>query len=69
MRHSSLVRSLCRTLQLSCKEAGIAVPIFTWERWQPRCKLHELLHPDERTREVVVVDVAVVNVAFANCVG
>jgi hypothetical protein len=67
VRHSSLVRSLRRTLQSSCKEAGIVVPI-TWERWQSRCKLHKLLHPDVRTREVGAVDV-VVAVAVANCIG
>ncbi len=67
VRRSSLVRSLRRTLQLSCKEAGIVVPI-TWERWQSRCKLHKLLHPDARTREAGAIDV-VVNVAVADCVG
>jgi hypothetical protein len=67
VRRSSLLRSLCRTLQSSCKEAGIVVPI-TWERWQLRCKLHEVLHPDARTGEAGVVD-AVVDVAVANCVG
>ncbi len=67
VRRSSLVRSLCRTLQSSCKEAGIVVPI-TWERWQSRCKLHELLHPNARTREDGVVDV-VVDIAIANCIG
>jgi hypothetical protein len=67
VRRSSLVRSLRRTLQPLCKEAGIVVPI-TWERWQSRCKLHELLHPDAWTREAGVVDV-VVDVAVANCNG
>jgi hypothetical protein len=61
------MRSLRRTLQSSCKEAGIVVPI-TWERWQSHCKLHELLHPDARTREAGVVDV-VLDVAIADCVG
>ncbi len=68
VRRSFLVRSLCRTLKSSCKEVGIVVPIYTWERWQSRCKLHELLHPDARTREAGVVDV-VVDVAVADCVG
>ncbi len=68
VRRSSLVRSLCRTLQLSCKEAGIVAPIYTWERWQSCCKLHELLHQDARTREAGVVNV-VVDIAVANCVG
>jgi hypothetical protein len=68
VRHSSLVRSLRWTLQSSCKEAGIVVPIYTWERWQSRCKLHKLLHPDARTREARVV-IIVVDVAVANCIG
>jgi hypothetical protein len=67
VRRSSLVRSLCRTLQSSCEEAGIVMPI-TWERWQSRCKLHKLLHPDARTREARVVDI-VVDVAVADCIG
>jgi hypothetical protein len=67
VRRSSLMRSLRRTLQSSCKEARIVVPI-TWERWQSRCKLHKLLHPDVRTREAGAVDV-VVAVAVANCIG
>ena len=45
VRRASLVKSLRRTLQSSCEEAGIVAPIYTWERWQSRCKLHELLHP------------------------
>jgi hypothetical protein len=65
---SSLVRSLRRTLQSLCKEAGIVVPIYTWERWQSRCKLHKLLHPDARTREAGVVDI-VVDIAVADCIG
>ncbi len=65
---SSLVRSLRRTLKSSHKEARIVVPIYTWERWQSRCKLHELLHPDAQTREARVVDV-IVDVAVADCVG
>ncbi len=65
---SSLVRSLHRTLKSSCKEARIVVPIYTWKRWQLRCKLHELLHPDVRTREAGVVDV-VVDIAVADCIG
>jgi hypothetical protein len=67
MRRSFLVRSLRRTLQSSCKEAGIVVPIYTWKRWQSRCKLHKLLHPDARTREAGVVNV-VVDVAVADCI-
>ena len=46
VRRASLVKSLRRTLQSSCEEAGIVPPIYTWERWQSRCKLHELLHPE-----------------------
>jgi hypothetical protein len=68
VRRSFLVRSLRRTLQSSCKEVVIVVPIYTWERWQSRCKLHELLHPDARTREAGVVNV-IVDVAVADCVG
>jgi len=45
VRRASLVKSLRRTLQSSCEGAGIVAPIYTWERWQSRCKLHELLHP------------------------
>jgi hypothetical protein len=67
MRRSSLVRSLRRTLQSSCKEAGIVVPIYTWERWQSCCKLQELLHPDAWTREAGVIDV-IIDVAIAICV-
>ena len=33
VRPASLVRSLRRTLQSSCEEAGIVVPIYTWEIW------------------------------------
>jgi hypothetical protein len=68
VRRSSLVRSLRRTLKSSCKEAGIVVPIYIWERWQSRCKLHELLHPDAQTREAGVVNVFV-DIAVAHCVG
>ncbi len=68
VRPSSLVRSLRWTLQSSCKEVGIVVPIYTWERWQSRCKLHELLHPDVWTREARVV-IIVVDVAVADCIG
>ncbi len=67
VRRSSLVRSLRRTLQSSCKEAGIVVPIYTWERWQLHCKLHKLLHPDAWTREAGVIDV-LIDVIIANCV-
>jgi hypothetical protein len=67
VHHSSLLRSLRWTLQSLCKDAGIVVPI-TWERWQSRCKLHELLHPDARTREAGVVDI-IVDIAVADCVG
>ena len=49
--HPSLVRSLRRTLQLSCEEVGIIAPIYTWEMWQSRCMLHELLHLATRTQE------------------
>jgi hypothetical protein len=68
VRRSSLVRSLRRTLKSSHKEARIVVPIYTWERWQSRCKLHKLLHPDARTREAGVVDI-VVDIAVADCIG
>ncbi len=68
VRRSFLVRSLRQTLQSWCKEAGIVVPIYTWERWQSRGKLHELLHPDAWTREAGVVDV-IVDVAVADCIG
>jgi hypothetical protein len=67
VHRSSLARSLRRTLELLCKEAGIVVPI-TWERWQSCCKLHKLLHPVVWTREAEVVDV-IVDVATADCVG
>jgi hypothetical protein len=56
VRRSFLVRSLCQTLKSSCKEAGNFVPMYTWERRQSRCKLHELLHPDAWTREAGVVE-------------
>jgi hypothetical protein len=46
----------------------IVVPIYTWERWHSRCKLHELLHLDVQTREAGVVDV-VVDVAVVDCIG
>ena len=48
---ASLVWSLRRTLQSSCEEAGIVAPIYTWERWQSCCILHELPHPAGRTWE------------------
>jgi hypothetical protein len=67
VHRSSLARSLRQTLKSSCKEAGIVVPIYTWERWQSCCKLHKLLHLDTRTREAGVVDV-VVDVAVADCI-
>jgi hypothetical protein len=67
VRRSSLVRSLCRTLQSLCKDVGIILPIYTWERWQSCCQLQELLHPDVRTREAGVIDI-IVDAAVADCV-
>ncbi|KAL3778569.1 hypothetical protein ACHAW5_007024 [Stephanodiscus triporus] len=56
VRRASLVRSLRGTLSASCRAAGFVAPTYTWERWQSRCKLRELLSPPSSSSSVAASD-------------
>ena len=44
IKRARVIKSLRETFSSLCKHGNIVPPIYTWERWQCRCKLYELLH-------------------------
>jgi len=44
IKRARVIKALRETFSSLCKNGNIVPPIYTWERWQCRCKLYELLH-------------------------
>ncbi len=44
-QRTSLVRPLRKMLLTLCEVAGVVAPMYMWEQWQLRCKLHKVLIP------------------------